>query len=188
MRLKCIASQSERLEIHLEREILDGLFDPFPNKGHLNMRKATLNDVELLLELMREFYAESNYELDPENATNAFKTILENEDLGHVFIIQLEGQDVGHAVITYKFAMEYGGMMACLDDLFVVPAFRNKGLSTIALEDIRRFCLEHQIHAMTVEVAFDNAPAQKVYRRVGFTELENRQLLGLSLANPSHVI
>ena len=28
------------------------------------MRKATLNDVELLLELMREFYAESNYELD----------------------------------------------------------------------------------------------------------------------------
>ena len=79
-------------------------------------------------------------------------------------------------------------MMACLDDLFVVPAFRNKGLSTIALEEIRRFCLEHQIAAMTVEVAYDNAPAQKVYRRVGFSDLENRQLLGLSLANPSHVI
>lgn len=152
------------------------------------MRKATLNDIEILIDLMREFYAEGGYELDHANATNAFQTILEHEDLGHIFIIQLEDQDVGHAVITYKFAMEYGGMMACLDDLFVRPAFRNRGLSTAALEEIRQFCLEHQICAMTVEVANDNAPAQKVYRRIGFTELENRQLLGLALANPSHVV
>jgi GNAT superfamily N-acetyltransferase len=149
------------------------------------MRNATLNDIALLLELMTEFYAESNYELDRENATQAFRTILEQPRLGDIFIIDFDGQGVGHAVITYKFAMEYGGMMACLDDLFIRPEFRNRGLSTAALEKIRQYCRQHQIRAMTVEVAFDNAPAQKVYRRTGFKELENRQLLGMELLKPA---
>ncbi len=150
------------------------------------MRKATINDLPVLIDFMTEFYAESNYKLDQTFARQAFQTILEQPYLGHVFIIQFEQQDVGHAVITYKFGMEYGGMMACLDDLFVLPAFRNRGLSTAALEEIREFCFSNKLKAMTVEVAFDNIPAQKIYRRTGFTELTNRQLLGLALGQPTH--
>jgi hypothetical protein len=40
-------------------------------------------------------------------------------------------------VLTLKFAMEYGGLVACLDDLYVQPAWRNKGLSTAALLEVR---------------------------------------------------
>ena len=44
------------------------------------------------------------------------------------------------------------------------------------------------IRAMTVEVGFGNAPAQTVYRRAGFSELPDRQLLGFALAAPTHLV
>jgi ribosomal protein S18 acetylase RimI-like enzyme len=152
------------------------------------MRKATQYDLELFLELMTEFYAESGYELDRKSTTQAFQTILEQPNLGQIWLIQDGIKDVGHVLVTFKFAMEYAGMIACIDDLFVLSAYRNRGLSTAALEEIRHYCQENQLRGMTVEVANDNVAAQKVYRRIGLETLENRQLLGLALAAPAHVV
>lgn len=152
------------------------------------MRKATEHDLLLFLELMTEFYAESGYELERKSTTQAFQTILKQPNLGQIWLIQDGTTDVGHVLVTFKFAMEYAGMIACIDDLFVLAAYRNRGLSTAALEKIRAYCEENQLRGMTVEVGNDNAPAQKVYRRVGFMTLKNRQLLGLSLAEPSHIV
>jgi ribosomal protein S18 acetylase RimI-like enzyme len=152
------------------------------------VRKATQNDLQLFLELMTEFYAESGYELERESTTKAFHMILEQPDLGQIWLIQDGTTDVGHVLVTFKFAMEYAGMIACIDDLFVMKAFRNRGLSTSALEEIREYCQANQLRGMTVEVGNDNAPAQKVYRRIGFKTLENRELLGLALENPAHVV
>jgi GNAT superfamily N-acetyltransferase len=137
---------------------------------------------------MTEFYAESGYELNKLQATRAFETLLNDSRLGFIWIIQDNGIDAGYLVVTLKFAMEYSGTSACLDDLFVLPAYRNRGLSTAALQELRVYCQNNHIHAMTVEVARDNAAAQKVYFRTGLLELENRVLLGLALANPSHVV
>ncbi len=152
------------------------------------MRKATQNDLELFLAFMTEFYAESGYELNRASTTQAFHTILEHPNLGQIWLIQDGPKDVGHVLVTFKFAMEYAGMVACIDDLFVLAAHRNRGLSSAALEEIRKHCEDNQCRGMTVEVANDNMPAQKVYRRIGFAPLENRELLGLTLANPAHVI
>lgn len=152
------------------------------------MRKATQNDLELFLALMTEFYAESGYELDRASTTQAFQTILEQPNLGQIWFIQDGTKDVGHVLVTFKFAMEYAGTIACIDDLFVLQAHRNRGLSTVALEEIREHCKQNQLRGMTVEVANDNMPAKKVYRRIGFKTLENRELLGLAFANPAHVI
>jgi GNAT superfamily N-acetyltransferase len=152
------------------------------------MRRANRDDIALLVGMMAEFYAESAYELDRERAAHAFAAVLADERLGYVWIIQGEDQDVGHVVLTLKFAMEYGGLVACLDDLYVRPGWRNRGLGAAALVEVRKFCETAGIRAITVEVGHNNGPAQKIYRRVGFGELAGRQLLALALAAPAHVI
>jgi GNAT superfamily N-acetyltransferase len=152
------------------------------------MQLAARQDIPQLLELMTDFYAESGYELDRATAQNAFETLIADSRLGFVWLLEADGNAVGHLVLTLKFAMEYGGLSGCLDDLFVRPAFRNRGLSSAALRDLRAFCFEHSIRAVTVEVGTENPAAQTVYRRAGFVELEGRQLLGLALAPPSHVV
>lgn len=84
--------------------------------------------------------------------------------------------------------MEYGGLMACLDDLFVAPQSRNKGLTTTALVQVRDFCKSIGVRAITVEMSHTNGAAQTVYRRLGFAEAPDRQLLALALASPAHVV
>ena len=152
------------------------------------MRRASSDDIPLLVDLMAEFYAEAGYDLSRTRAAEAFAAILADDRLGYVWIIQAAHQDVGHIVLTLKYAMEYGGPVACLDDLYVKPDQRNKGLSTAALIEIRRFCERAGIRALTVEVGHNNGPAQSVYRRAGFAEAADRQLLALALAPPTHVL
>jgi GNAT superfamily N-acetyltransferase len=152
------------------------------------MRLATPDDIPSLVALMADFYAEGGYELDLDRAAHAFATVLGDERLGRVWIIQGELQDVGHLVLTLKYAMEYGGIVACLDDLYVKPGWRNRGLSTAALLEVRRFCERAGVRAVTVEVGYENGAAQTVYRRVGFTEAAGRQVLALALAAPAHIV
>jgi ribosomal protein S18 acetylase RimI-like enzyme len=79
-------------------------------------------------------------------------------------------------------------MIACLDDLYVQPASRNKGLGSAALNQLSRFCVTTGIRAMTVEIGQDNAAAQAVYRRAGFGAAAGRQLLVLGLAAPTDTV
>jgi GNAT superfamily N-acetyltransferase len=149
------------------------------------MRKTTVNDIPLLVNLMDEFYSEAGYELNRPDAANAFASILANKSLGHIWLIEYETQVAGYVVLTLKYAMEYGGLMACLDDLYVKKPFRNMGLATSALADVRDFCKSIQVRAISVEVGKDNDPAQVVYKRTGFVNTD-RQLLTLMLENPMH--
>ena len=161
---------------------MDGHFD------NGEMKRASPNDIPLLVGLMAEFYAEGGYDLNRAHAAEAFAAILADERLGYVWIIQAEHHDVGHLVLSLRYAMEYGGLVACLDDLYLKPDWRNKGLSTAALVEVRNFCEKAGIRALTVEVGHNNGPAQAVYRRVGFAEVADRQLLALALAAPTHVL
>lgn len=152
------------------------------------MRAARRNDIPVLLALMSEFYAESGYELEHSLAERAFAAILSDERLGYVWLIEDQAKPVGYLVLTLRFGMEYGGLIACIDDLFVVPQCRNRGLSTAALTEVRDFCQSRGVCAITVEVGFSNGPAQAVYRRAGLVEAPNRQLLALALARPTHFV
>jgi GNAT superfamily N-acetyltransferase len=150
------------------------------------MRKASPDDVQRLVALMAEFYAEAPYPLNHRRAAEAFAALLADDRLGHVWLIQADSQDVGHVVVTRGYSMEYGGPVAFVDDLFVQRAFRGTGLGTAALAEVRAFCAKLGIRAIHVETGRDNAAAQAVYRRVGFVNTD-RQLLTLRLADPTHV-
>jgi GNAT superfamily N-acetyltransferase len=135
---------------------------------------------------MTEFYAEAAYPLNHRRATEAFSALLAEDHLGQVWLIQTDSQDVGHVVVTLCFSMEYGGLIAFVDDLFVQRAFRGAGLGTAALAQVRAFCAKRGVRAILVETGRDNVAAQALYRRMGFVNTD-RQLLALRLADPTHV-
>ena len=149
------------------------------------MQEAVLGDVRTLVELMTEFYAESSYVLDRARAAAAFTALLSDPRLGRVWLIEQTAAVVGYVVVTFVYGMEYGGLMAFVDDFFVRPAFRNSGLGTAALAEARDACAIHGVRAMAVEVAGDNDSALAVYRRTGFA-MTDRRLMVLALAAPAH--
>ena len=151
------------------------------------MRKASSDDVQRLVALMTEFYAEAAYPLNHERAAEAFVALLADNRLGQVWFIQADDHDVGHVVVTFCYSMEYGGLIAFVDDLFIQKAFRRAGLGTAALAEVRVFCAKLGVRAIQVETGRDNAPALALYRRVGFVDTD-RLLLSLPLADPTHAV
>jgi len=151
------------------------------------MRPAKTDDLPALLDLMADFYAESGYVLERAHAEEAFSALLADQRLGRVWLIDQGSAVVGHVVVTFVFAMEYGGVTAVVDDFYVRPASRGAGVGTAALAEVRRACAEFGVRAMRVEVGRDNAIAQAVYRHVGF-EAADHLLMTLPLAGPTHVV
>ena len=103
----------------------------------MTMRQASLHDIEQLVALMSEFYAESGYPLGARRATAAFRELLGDERLGRAWLIEAGGAVAGYLVVTLGYSMEYGGLDAFIDDLFVRPAFRSTGLGTLAVDAAR---------------------------------------------------
>ena len=149
------------------------------------VRQAGEADLPLLLTLMNEFYAEGGYPLNPDRARAAFLPLLGPGELGQVLLIEVGGEAAGHLVLTFGYSMEYGGRNAFVDDLFIRPAFRGRGLGAQIVAQARAICEELGVRAMHLEVARDNAAAQAVYRGAGFRET-GRQLLTLTLELPTH--
>jgi GNAT superfamily N-acetyltransferase len=149
------------------------------------VRYAVGEDIETLVGLMAEFYAESGYALDRAHAEAAFAALLRDPRLGRVWLIEQAGAEVGYLIVTFVYGMEYGGLMAVVDDFFVRPASRDAGLGAAALEAARAACLLLGVRALSVEVAGDNERALSVYRHAGF-EMTERRLMVLPLAAPTH--
>jgi GNAT superfamily N-acetyltransferase len=111
---------------------------------------------------------------------------LADDRLGHAWLIEKNSEAVGHLVVTLCFSMEYGGLIALVDDLFVRRPFRRAGLGAAALEEARAFCMSRGVRAIVVETGHDNIPAQAAYRRAGFAPTD-RLHLTLPLADPTHI-
>ena len=94
------------------------------------MRKATLADVRRLVLMMEQFYAESPYKLNAQRAAVAFRLLLADERLGHVWFVQADSTDVGYVVLTVCHSMTYGGPTAIVDDFFVTSSCAPKPCTT----------------------------------------------------------
>lgn len=152
-----------------------------------SIRAAAIGDVALLVGLMTEFYAESGLALPSGPAAAAFEELLRDDRLGRAWILQAESRTAGYVVLTLGYGMEYGGLRGFVDDFYVRPQFRGRGVGTAALAKVRRACMDLGVRALVAEVGGADGTAQAAYRKSGFTDTGN-MLMALPLAAPVHAV
>ncbi len=140
-------------------------------------RRATAEDVTTLVDMMREFYAEANYALDAEWATSNFITLLTDKSRGEIWIVYSDDSVAGYVVITFRLSMEFGGLDAFIDDLFIRFGFRRQGMGKAALAAAFDASNGRQVLAVHVETSAANAPAVALYGSFG---MHDRQRLLLT--------
>jgi diamine N-acetyltransferase len=82
---------------------------------------------------------------------------------------------VGYVVLSFDFSLEYGGKNAWIDELFIRPELRGKGIGSKALDFAVQVARECGAKVLHLEVNRGN-PAIHLYRRHGFED-HNRALL-----------
>ncbi len=134
---------------------------------------AAPSAARILLDLMEQFYAEERYPFERERARAALEPFLSDPKLGRTWLFKDGEVAVGYFVLTLGWSLEYGGRDAFVDELFVSPSHRGRGLGRRALEVIEEACRELGVQALHLEVEKENAAAE-LYRKSGFEEHHRR--------------
>jgi ribosomal protein S18 acetylase RimI-like enzyme len=121
----------------------------------------------MLLKLARAFHAEDGHPLGERGAA-AIGMIARGHPLGRAWLIQEASATVGYAVLGLGFGIEYGGADAFVDDLYLVPEARGRGLGRAALARLEIEAQALRLAALFLVVDPENRPARRLYDRAGF--------------------
>jgi ribosomal protein S18 acetylase RimI-like enzyme len=146
------------------------------SKHGVELEPVTPERVPALLERMRDFYAHEGIPFDPAVSEPVLRELVGQPQLGRVLEIVADGSPVGYAVLALGFSLEFGGRNAFLDELYVDPAWRGRGIGTIALRLLQEASRELGARSLALEVGLDNPGAERLYRGEGFTS-NGRQLM-----------
>jgi GNAT superfamily N-acetyltransferase len=88
------------------------------------------------------------------------------------FLLALEGdRAVGLAAVSFGFPMEHGGRGAWLEELYVVPAARGRGLGERLLRAALELAAADGAVAIDLEIERGHERVESLYRRAGFEPL-----------------
>jgi len=133
----------------------------------VEIRLARTDEIEEMLPLIRA-YCEF-YETEPNDAglREMFETLITDPGQGAVFIAREDDRAVGFATVDWKWSSLKAAQLGYLEDLFVDPAARGRGIADTLIEACAELCRERGLTAMQWLTAPDNHRAQKVYNRTG---------------------
>lgn len=73
--------------------------------------------------------------------------------------------------------MEFGGLDGFIDELYVRPGVRGRGLASEVLLTLPKALAEAGLKALHLEVDTQNAGAQKIYAKCGFRMRDGYHLM-----------
>jgi GNAT superfamily N-acetyltransferase len=140
---------------------------PFPLDSDTWLAPAEPADEAVILALARAFHAQDGHPLS-DRGEHAIAQILGDSALGLVFKIMRADRAIGYAALCFGFSIEWG-RDAFLDDLYVVPAERGRGLGRLAIRQLIAAARDAGCGAVHLEVMQEN-PAGELYRAFGFAD------------------
>jgi diamine N-acetyltransferase len=152
-------------------------------------RIAAESDAELVLPLMRQYYAFDHHPFDPDKARVALTVLLRDPALGCVWLICAGEDVVGYIVLTLGYSLELLGRDAFLDEFFIVENHRRRGWGRKTMEFVEEAARALGVHAIHLEVTRHNSGALGFYPKLGFQDREHHWMsrgINHKVENPRH--
>lgn len=145
------------------------------------LRPAVRADVPLILAFIRELaeYEKLAHEVVADEAGLAGQLFGERP-AAEVVIAEADGQPAGFALFFHNFSTFLGRRGLYLEDLYVRPAFRGRGLGLALMRHLARLAVERGCGRFEWSVLDWNTPATAFYRRLGAVGLEDWTVQRLS--------
>ncbi|HUX10641.1 MAG TPA: GNAT family N-acetyltransferase [Terriglobia bacterium] len=147
----------------------------------LCIRPAEAKDIPLILQLIREL---AEYEKAPEQAVATDADIrrdgFSSDPKFRVIIAEWGGETAGFALFFYNYSTWLGRPGLYLEDLFVRPELRGKGIGKALLTHLAKTAVEEGCGRFEWQVLNWNTPALEFYRSLGAHILEEWSTMRIS--------
>jgi GNAT superfamily N-acetyltransferase len=134
----------------------------------LNIRPATPADIPEILAFIREL---AEYERAPEQAVAKSEDLLRDgwgpAPKFRVIIAEWDGAPAGFALFFYNYSTWQGRPGLYLEDLFVRPSFRGKGIGKALLLHLAEIAVRENCGRFQWQVLDWNTPAIDFYKSLG---------------------
>lgn len=147
----------------------------------VELELATNEHFNLILPLVSAYHEFEGLDTTDAARESSVQTLLSNRALGGIWLVYSSGEPAGYIALCVGYSIEFGGHDAFVDEFFIRPEFRGKGLGTEALELIKAEATNIGIKALHLEVAKKNAKAKRLYSRSQFQAREKYVLMSIEL-------
>jgi GNAT superfamily N-acetyltransferase len=107
----------------------------------------------------------------PEQVLRTLAKLRDEPHRGRAVVCEVDGDTTGYALLISFWSNELGGEVCVIDELFVVPEYRSRGVATELLASLihnKGSLSPAKSVALGLEVSPANVRARALYERVGF--------------------
>lgn len=137
----------------------------------VHVRRATMAELEITLPLLERFFAEEGFRAPSGQIRVGLVDLLSDEGSG-VFLAWLDAVVVGVATVTTSSGIEFG-LSAELEDLYVVPEVRGRGVGGKLIGSAISWCRSKRCTLVAVTVTPESQATHDLigyYTAHGFRE------------------
>ncbi|KIN72826.1 GNAT family N-acetyltransferase [Sulfitobacter guttiformis] len=131
------------------------------------------DQLEKILPLVASYHLEAGIDSTDASRMTGIAPLLDGIPQGCAYLIGPPRAPIGYIVITFGWSVEFGGLDAIIDELYVRPGVRGRGIGSEALIALPRALASGGLRAIHLEVDRSNEQALKLYQRAGFTPRNN---------------
>ena len=134
------------------------------------LRRAVARKIPLIMKLMAEFHANDRLPWRPKQAQQTIRELIRTRTHGACWLIEMNQEVIGFLVLTLGFSIEFRGRYAFIDEFYILPDFRGKGIGSAVLYLVEGYCAQSKIHTVHLEVERSSPRAHRLYARAGFED------------------
>lgn len=145
------------------------------------IRPAKISDAEVIHALIVEL---AIYEREPDAVVATVEQIQGNlfgrDPVAYCHVAEVDGQIVGIAIWFLNYSTWLGKAGLYLEDLFVKPEFRNRGLGLQLMKALAQICVERGYERFQWWVLDWNEPSINFYKSIGAEAMDEWTVYRLS--------
>jgi GNAT superfamily N-acetyltransferase len=129
---------------------------------------AKISDLDAMIPFVHAFYQHFKYPYIEMQKRKVLKALIANRPLGRALLIEYNKRHIGYVLLTFSFSLEFNGSIAFIDELFVKPSERQKGVGSQVLKQVENLCSKLGMRAVRLESEAENKRATALYAKSGY--------------------
>lgn len=141
------------------------------------IRKINESDRGEMLDMFDEFYHSPGvmHAVPKSHFERTLNEVFGGSPFVDCYIFEQNGKAAGYGQLSLTYSNEAGGICVWIEEIYVRPEFQGKGLGSDFLNFVKT---EYKNAArLRLEIEPDNDGARKLYKRMGFSELEYQSMI-----------
>ena len=136
-----------------------------------SIASATTSDCRECARLLVEQLSEHGVDASAEQLSRILQNVVADGACGFLLLARDGSRIIGIAYVATILSAEHCGPVAWLEELYVTPSYRSRGIGTALMSAVLERARKTGIVAIDLEIDSEHARAESLYRRSGFRPL-----------------